>query len=203
MLRDIGDELRDKFDQDEKDRKEKEKKGFQDRVNLAMNYAQLGASTTMGIMSTLDIFGEASAKTEEERTRATAKRLVVENLLNALTQTALGIASWAAPPIAAAHFAAAAMHYVAMAKAIAMGGAVAGASTGGGSPGGASGAGAYHAPSFSDVARDKEEGSKQSLVIYVYGHQFLSNNIASGEDLVKRINLWDKNQNPGKTWDKF
>jgi hypothetical protein len=152
--------------------------------------------STIQVAAMFDLFGEKSAKNEEERARAVGMRLGFENMIMAATETARAVSSWPDVPSMVMHGIGAALHTAAMVKCFADPAAAGGFSSP--SSGGAGGSAAAHGAQMARDAADKREAKESGgVVINIYGNQIN----AEGADrlFAEGAARWAKKQKPNAT----
>jgi len=181
--------------QDLESQKEDEDKR-REAVKQWIDVAQAGMESTIQVAAMFDLFGEKSAKNEEERARAVGMRLGFENMIMAATETARAVSSWPDAPSMVMHGIGAALHTAAMVKCFADPAAAGGFSSP--SSGGAGGSAAAHGAQMARDAADKREAKESGgVVINIYGNQIN----AEGADrlFAEGAARWAKKQKPNST----
>lgn len=202
-------DLERKFAEAEKKRLDESTKAFQeaekrkqDAIANSIALASGAANTAVEMAGMFDLFGEASAKSEEERAKAEAKRLALTNAIKAATEIAEGVAALAMIPpnpfSAAQHFLAASLYGAAAIKA----GAAIGGGGGGAAGGGGLGVGGGRAFEGEKPPREQAEGEASgNVIVYVYGHQILGTD--AGRMLDNEIQSYRTHQFPGNEQERF
>jgi hypothetical protein len=178
----------------QRERLEKQNEYIQNTISLASQALDVGTQ----IAGMLDLFGEASAKSEQERAKAAGKRLAFENTIKAATEVAESVAAFARFDFwGGAQHALAATLYTAAAIKAAAGGA------GGGGRGAAGGAGAGGARGPVERPERAAAGGegRGAVIIYVAGHQVFGTD--AGRLFEDDINRYRDSINPGRTQEGF
>lgn len=177
-------------------REEEEARKRKERTLQWIDTAEAGMGASIQIAGMFDLFGEKSAKNEEERARAVGVRMGFENIIAAATETAKAVASFENPPAAVMHAIAAALHTAAAVKCFADPSSVGGAS--GATPtGGAVSSGQQQAMQWARESEDRKrklEGTGGGVTINIYGHQI--NAQGADREFANGVARWYKQQNP-------
>lgn len=198
----LADIERDYYKQKEEWRKEdlqaqrEYERARRESVRQWIDVSQAGMDATMQVAGMFDLFGEKSAKSEEERAKAVGMRLGFENIIMAATETAKAVASFEVPPVAIMHGIAAALHTAAAIKCFAdpkSAGGFSASSPGGGGYGASAQSGAQWTRDA--IESSKKKDASNGIVINIYGNQIN----ADGADklFAEGVERWRKQQNPG------
>jgi hypothetical protein len=170
-------------------------------IQKSIQLAATVGDTAVQMAGMFDLFGEASAKSEEEKAKAESKRLAVVNAIQAATQIASGVAAIAAgqPFAAATHFLAATLYSAAAIKAgISAGG---GGGAGGAAVGTATERARFREGGAPTEAETAEEQARGAIVINVFGHQVFGSD--SGRFFDREIQQFRDHQFPGADSERF
>ncbi len=189
----MADERRRIFEENEKRR--------QQMIKQSIALASNAAMTAVEMAGMFDLFGEASAKSEEEKAKAEAKRLAVVNAIKAATEIAEGVAAGARLDFfgMAQHFLAASLYTAAAIKAASGGGGGGGA---GGAAGGTAERGRFRERDGPTTREEAEQEARGVVIINVYGHQIIGSENA-GRQFDRDIESYRSHQFPGAESERF
>lgn len=170
-------------------------------IKRSLQFAATVSDQAVQMADMFDLFGVASAKSEEERAKAEGKRLAVVNAIKAATEIAESVAAYARldPLGGTLHALAATLYGAAAVKAgMAAGG---GAAAGGAAAGAASERTRFREGEAPGTAERATEAARGVVVINVYGHQVFGSD--SGRFFDREIESYRSHQYPGAESERF